>query len=92
MVKKLRQPGAVREDPKIGSSQVVLVVRNLPPSEGDVKDPCLIPGLERSPGEGMATYSSILPWRIPWTEEPSGLQSMGLQSRTQPKRLSMHTP
>ena len=29
--------------------------------------------------EGMATYSSILAWRIPWTEEPGGLQSMGLQ-------------
>ena len=29
--------------------------------------------------EGMATHSSILAWRIPWTEEPSGLQSMGLQ-------------
>ena len=27
----------------------------------------------------MATYSSILAWRIPWTEEPGGLQSMGLQ-------------
>ena len=27
----------------------------------------------------MATRSSILAWRIPWTEEPSGLQSMGLQ-------------
>ena len=32
--------------------------------------------------EGMATHSSILAWRIPWTEEPGGLQSMGLQSRT----------
>ena len=29
--------------------------------------------------EGMATHSSILAWRIPWTEEPSGLQSMGSQ-------------
>ena len=29
--------------------------------------------------EGMATHSSILTWRIPWTEEPGGLQSMGLQ-------------
>ena len=29
--------------------------------------------------EGMATHSSILVWRIPWTEEPDGLQSMGLQ-------------
>ena len=27
----------------------------------------------------MATHSSILTWKIPWTEEPSGLQSMGLQ-------------
>ena len=29
--------------------------------------------------EGMATHSSILAWRIPWTEEPGGLQSIGLQ-------------
>ena len=36
------------------------------------------------PGWGtMATHSSILAWRIPWTEEPDGLQSMGSQSRTQ---------
>ena len=29
--------------------------------------------------KGMATHSSILAWRIPWTEEPGGLQSTGLQ-------------
>ena len=29
--------------------------------------------------KGMATHSSILAWRIPWTEEPGGLQSIGLQ-------------
>ena len=29
--------------------------------------------------EGVATHSSILAWRVPWTEEPGGLQSMGLQ-------------
>ena len=29
--------------------------------------------------EGMATHSSIFAWRIPWTEEPIGLESMGLQ-------------
>ena len=29
--------------------------------------------------EGMAAYSSVLPWRISWTEEPGGLQSMGSQ-------------
>ena len=38
-----------------------------------------IPGLGRSPGEGMATHSNILAWEIPWIEEPRGLQSMGSQ-------------
>ena len=32
--------------------------------------------------EGMATHSSMLAWRIPWTEEPEGLQSMGSKSQT----------
>ena len=32
--------------------------------------------------EEMSTCSSILAWEIPWTEEPGGLQSMGLQSQT----------
>ena len=36
-----------------------------------------IPGPGRSLEEEMATHSSILTWRIPWTEEPGGLQSMG---------------
>ena len=38
----------------------------------------------------MATHSSILAWRILWTEEPGGLLSIGSQSRTRLKRLSMH--
>ena len=38
-----------------------------------------VSGSGRSPGEGNGTHSSILAWRIPWTEEPGGLQSMGLQ-------------
>ena len=38
-----------------------------------------IPGQEEPLEKGMATHSSILAWRIPWTEEPGGLQSMGLQ-------------
>ena len=37
-------------------------------------------GWEDPLGEGMATHSSILAWRIPWIEEPGGLQSIGLQS------------
>ena len=36
-------------------------------------------GQEDSLKKGMATHSSILAWRIPWTEEPSGLHSMGSQ-------------
>ena len=39
----------------------------------------LIPGLERSPGEGNGNHSSILAWRIPWREEPGGLQPTGSQ-------------
>ena len=38
-----------------------------------------IPGLGRSLEKEMATHSSILAWRIPWTEEPGGLQSTGSQ-------------
>ena len=52
------------------------MVKNLPANTGDVG---LIPGLGRSLGEGNTTHSSILAWEIPWTEEPSGLQSMWSQ-------------
>ena len=45
-------------------------------------------GQENPLEEGMATHSSILGWRIPWTEEPHRLQPMGLQSQTQLKQLS----
>ena len=41
--------------------------------------------------EGMATHSSILALRIPWTEERGGLQSLGSQSQKWLKQLSMHT-
>ena len=39
-------------------------------------------GREDPPEKGMATHASILAWRILWTEEPGGLQSMGTQSQT----------
>ena len=45
----------------------------------DAGDAGSIPGLERSLEEEKATHSSSLAWRIPWTEEPGRLQSMGLQ-------------
>ena len=54
------------------------MVKNPPANAGDKRDTDLIPGLGRSPGEGNGNHSSILAWRIPWTEEPGGLQSKGL--------------
>ena len=54
------------------------VVKNPPANAGNIRDAGLIPGLGRSTGEGHGPlqYSS---WRIPWTEEPGGLQSTGSQ-------------
>ena len=45
----------------------------------NARDPNSTPESERSPGEGNGNPFSILAWEIPWTEEPGGLQSMGLQ-------------
>ena len=47
------------------------MVKSLPPMETQVRSLCREDPLE----EGMATHSSILGWRIPWTEEPGGLSS-----------------
>ena len=52
------------------------MVRNLPAKQ-DYRVQSL--GGENLLEEGMATHSSLLAWRIPWIEEPGGLQSMGLQ-------------
>ena len=49
---------------------MVLVVKNTPANAGDVRDAGSILGWEDSLEEGVATHSSILAWRIPWTEEP----------------------
>ena len=48
-------------------------------SSCNVGDVGLIPGLGRCPGKGMATYCHTLIWRIPRTEEPGTLQSLGSQ-------------
>ena len=55
------------------------MVKNLPVSAEDVRDSGSVPGLGRSLEEGMETHSSILAWRIPWAEEPGGLQPMESQ-------------
>ena len=53
------------------------MVKNLPANAGDLRDMGSIPGSEDPLEESMATHSSILAWRIPWTEEPGGLQNTG---------------
>ena len=52
------------------------VVKNLPANAGGIRDAGSIPGSERCPGGGHGNPSA---WRIPWTEETGGLQSMGSQ-------------
>ena len=67
------------------------------PSASDSKesfsaeDPGSIPELGRSSGEGMATHSSIFAWRIPWTEAPGGLQSIGLQRVNTAEQLTYYS-
>ena len=56
---------------------MVLVVKNPPANAGDVRDASSILVSGRSSGGGMTTHPSILAWRIPWTEEPGWLQSIG---------------
>ena len=57
----------------------MLVVKTLPANAGGKRDAGSIPGLEDPLKEGRATQSSILAWKIPWTEEPGRLQFMGSQ-------------
>ena len=54
---------------------MALAVKNPPAKAGDVRDRGSIPGWGRSPGGGHGNHSSILAWRIPWTEETSGSQT-----------------
>ena len=60
-----------------GALQMALVVKNLLANARDTRDVALSLGWEDPPEEEMATHSSILAWRLPWKEEPGGLQSMG---------------
>ena len=62
-----------------GASLVAQMVKNLL----QCRRPRFNPWVGKPLEKGMATYPSILAWRIPLTEESSRLQSMGLQSQTQ---------
>ena len=54
---------------------MALVIKNPPANAGDIRDMSWEVPLEKE----MTTHSAIPAWRIPWTEEPGGLQSMGSQ-------------
>ena len=61
------------------ASQVALVVKNTLVKAGGTRDVGSIPGQEVSLVEDIAVHSSILVWRILWTEEPARLWSIGSQ-------------
>ena len=69
-----------------------LGVRNPPANAGDIRDTGLSPGLGRAPGGGHGNLLHILPWRIPWTEELGGLQSMELQRAGHAHSDLAHSP
>ena len=66
--------------------QMAQMVKNLPAMQETRGS---VPGSGRSPGEGTAAYSSILACKIPWTEEPGGLQSIGSQ-KSQTRLSNQH--
>ena len=71
----------------IRASLVTQMVKNLPAmQEARVQSLGQDDPLEKE----MATHSSILAWRIPWTEEPGGLQSMGSELNTTELTLLLH--
>ena len=74
------------------ASQVALVVRNPPANAGDKRNPSLVPCLEDSLEEGMATHSSVLAQISPQTEKPGRLQSVhsDVKSGTRLNRFSTH--
>ena len=55
------------------------MIKNPPASEEDLRMRVLSLSQKDPLEEGIATHSSILAWRIPWTEEPDGLLFIGLQ-------------
>ena len=74
------------------------MVKNPPANAGDTRDMDLISWSGRSPGGGhgnplqySSTHSSILAWRIPWTEEPGGLQSIESQRVGHDRSKLTHT-
>ena len=73
MIFKTVAKTVIRDHPEHLGSQVVVVVKNLSASAGDIRDVGSVLFSGRSWEEEMANYYSMLAWRIPRTEEPGGL-------------------
>ena len=65
----------------LGGAGISHVIKNPPTNAGDLRDVGFIPGKGDPPEKEMATHSNIFAWEMPWTEEPGGLWSIGLQSQ-----------
>ena len=75
-----------------GASQVMQVAKNLPANAGDTGDTWVqYLGQKDFLEKEMVNCSSIFAWRIPWTEEPGGLQSMGFQKSDMAEHTHPHT-
>ena len=79
MRESTRTSDSASPTPDDGASPVPQLVKDIPANAGDTRDTVPSLGQEVPLEKEMATYSRILAWKIPWTEEPGGLQSMGLQ-------------
>ena len=78
----IQRTGVKRHHIVKGASQQAPVVKKLPANAGDKEMQVQSLSGEGPLEEGMAPHSSILAWRLPWTEEPGGLWSTGSQSLT----------
>ena len=65
------------------------MVKNSPANAGDTKDASSIPGSGRCPGGGNSNRSSILTWKIPWTEDPGSYSPWGHKESDTTERTCM---
>ena len=84
-------PSRGRENCCADSRTVVQMVKNLPANAGDSGDAALISVLGRPLEKEMATHSSILAWKMPWTEEPGRLHPWGGKELDMTERVHTHT-
>ena len=64
------------------------VIKNSPANVGDIRDAGSIPGLERSSEGGHRTHSSVLAWRIPWTDGPWGHKKSDMTEATETQAVT----